>query len=133
MPSATVADSQPFVRAVFLDWEKLRVVYNAVLVVLVLACLLTAPRDWDPDYPAAWRGAEPGRLNWPLALLQCSVWGVVSNLCFFLGPAVEAYAAWLGWRSPLLRYGLFLLGTLFTAVMAAAVVAHQLGVGVGFD
>lgn len=123
----------PTVRSVFLAWEKLRVVYNALLIPLVVVLLFTASRDWDPDCPPAWAGNEAGQLNWPLALVQCVVWGLMSNVCFFLGPTTEAYASWLGWRSAVLRYVLFSLGTLFTAIAAVEVVMFQLGMGPGFQ
>lgn len=83
----------------FLAWEKLRLVYLAVLVPFTL--LLTGE-----------------------ALFQVEVFwlviggGVFANLCYFAGPLVETYVRWLGYQQRWPRWCLFITGTLFTMALA---------------
>jgi hypothetical protein len=51
---------------------------------------------------------------------------VVANLCYFAGPIVETYIVWLGFRAAWVRIVLFVLGTLFSCILAFATVAGQL-------
>lgn len=93
-------------RSIFLSWERLRLVYNGLLVVFVLAWVASLYGTRPFQHPAFW--------------FFCIEGAVVSNLCFLLGPAAESYAAWLLGRPPRwLRLTMFVAGTLFTAFAAA--------------
>ena len=103
-PSKEVADKDlgTIARETFLAWEKLRIPFNGILISLTLAM-----------------GA--GHLHliefWGTAIAG----GLFVNACYFAGPIVETYVTWLGYRGRRLRYGLFVLGTLFTSAVAAVV------------
>ncbi len=90
-------------RTTFLAWEKLRILYNVVLVFLTLVAA--------------------AKSVWTLSLLTMAVAGAVfANLCYFAGPIIETYVTWLGYRGKQLRVWLFISGTLFACGLAYAVV-----------
>jgi len=98
-------------RSTFLAWEKLRLVYVGLLaaVTLLLAALdpsrsFTSLRFWIPVVEGA----------------------VVANVCYFAGPIIETYVTWLGFRGRWLRYTLFVLGTLFSIMLAFGAIASLL-------
>ncbi len=93
-------------RRIFVAWERLRIVYNSVLALTVL-CVGTI-------YYLQYR---------PPALPLTGLLGIVvpfigANVCFFAGPIVETYLAWLGNRTETLRLIMMLLGTGLSMVIA---------------
>lgn len=100
--AAAVADFSD----VFFGWERLRVVYNGVLVSLTLLCgfsSLTVPKFWF----TAMFGA------------------ILSNVCFCVGPVIEGYATWLfGRPARWLRWVLFLAGLSLTAALAGTMILN---------
>ncbi len=99
------------VRATFLQWEKLRIVYNVVLV--ALTCIATF-------------GLKPELAMDPGFWLAAVAAGLAANVCFFIGPMAECYIRWLGYRSPVLTYGLFGAGMAFSSAvtLVAAMFVH---------
>jgi len=91
-------------RAVFLAWERLCVVYNAVLVVVVLI------------FGGSYLG--DGAFWWFLAY-----YAVIANLCYCLGPVIEGYFGLLGADRRLVRWSVFVLGTLFGSLLASLAVS----------
>jgi hypothetical protein len=86
-------------RAVFIKWEKLRVVYNVIL--LTVFWLFVAP--------------SVDRLSVDsMYLAYYLMGGLAANLCFFAGPLLESYLAWLGIRSPWLTAAIFIGGVLIS-------------------
>jgi len=87
-------------RAIFF-WERWRVAYNAVLAVAGFLAIATAsgplPEHFEAEVIAGAMGA---------------------NLCYCLGPIMEAYLVWFGLPQKYARWGLLLAGTLFSAVVA---------------
>ncbi len=81
-------------------WERLRIVYNAVLIPWVLAILLTS------------QTAPPG------IVLMIVPAGILANLFYLLGPAVESYMTWFGFWHGSLTLLVFIAGLGFTALMA---------------
>jgi hypothetical protein len=99
-------------KPIFLGWERIRLVYLFVNGLLCIALLMSS--EPTPDQQLEF---------W----LICLAGGFVANVCYFAGPVVESYAAWLGfgyhkWLRPIL----FILGTLFTLLAAASVLASLL-------
>ena len=80
-PPASASDPQPaavtVLREIVLAWEKLRLIYNALLAVPGLLVL------------AVWLGEY--RMPPVPALVSCGLVAGGANLCFFLGPAAELY------------------------------------------
>jgi hypothetical protein len=97
-------------------WEKLRILYNLILVFVV--SLLSI--------------ALIGKYSVDLQLMEMLVVGCfVANLCYLVGPAVDGYLTWLGVRHLAVTALLFVSGTLLAIVLAAAsFVMHALP---GFD
>ena len=90
-------------KRVFLAWEKLRVLY--ILILGLFTLLLGLPY-----------------LNKLEFWLPVIFGGVIANACFFLGPIIETYVTWLGFRGRWLRWVIFVLGTLFTMAGSAATI-----------
>ena len=89
---------------IFRRWEKLRPVYNALLVVaLILIHSLSL-------------GAK---LFEPLALGIWLTGGVLANRCFLAGPLAECYFNWLGLRSRAPTTALFIGGVLVSVPCVA--------------
>ena len=83
-------------------WEKLRVPYNGVLM-LVVVCL------------------APSRIGSKIGELVG--YAFIANLCFLLGPFIDGYLTWLGLRHPAVTVFVFLAGTLVAVVLAALCVS----------
>ncbi len=86
-------------KRVFLDWEKMRLAYIGILGVFTL--LMGWPHLGSLEF-------------WAISIFG----GIVANGCYFLGPIVETYVTWLGFRSLALRWVMFALGTMFTMLGA---------------
>jgi hypothetical protein len=86
-------------------WERLRLLYNAILIpfVVVVTLLLRTRHLGEAGY---WESVSIG--------------GIVSNVCFCLGPILEFYLVRLGANARTARGWLFALGTAFTALAALA-------------
>ncbi len=88
-------------KQVCLDWEKLRLIYIAVLGAETIAIgFLAHPLILTPEF---WGGALLG--------------AVFANVCFFIGPVIETYISWLGYPSRALRFVMFIAGTLFSCLL----------------
>jgi len=98
-------------KVIFLAWEKLRIIYNLILTAIVLGFIIYDPlmRVWG--------------LRYLLALVYLCL---VANVLFLAGPAVEAYAAWLGFKTTVLRLVLFALGTVLAGLLACCVMSGAL-------
>src|SRR5262245_13974135 len=98
--------------SVFLAWEKLRVVFNAALVFVVLLSAGSALLDGK-----FWHFLAEGAL--------------IANLCFCLGPVAEGYLIFFGVNRQAVRWIVFALGALLGCLLAfAAVFAWRMQ---GFD
>lgn len=102
MADNATASTPDTARAVFIAWERLRVVYNAILAVLVLAVVRA---DWgDPEFP------------WELARAA-----FLANLCFCAGPVAEGYlAVGLGANRQVARWLMFIPGLLLACGLTVA-------------
>ena len=91
-------------RKVFITWEKLRLLYVVIVGLwsLLLVSMLSPGGQWQ---------AVPTLL----------VGGLVANVLYFAGPAIDTYARWLG-LSPtvagIIRWAMFVGGTLLTMGLA---------------
>lgn len=91
-------------------WERLRLLYNAILIPIVVAVTLVFRTGLLGDF-AYWEAVIFG--------------GIASNVCFCIGPVLETYLVWIGANARTARGWLFALGTGFTALVAfAAILLH---------
>ena len=95
-------------RRTFLAWERLRVVYVAILAVITI--LLIAPG---------------GFLNGRVLLLTVEG-AVIANAAYFAGPTIETYIKWLGYDRTWPRWVMFGAGTLLSIVLVVGVLATEL-------
>jgi hypothetical protein len=86
---------QPALRSIVLRWERLRILYNLMLLGLVLV-------------PTGGTFQLPSLRELPVL----AIGAVLANLCFMAGPLTEAYLSWLGLRSRWVTAGLFAGGLL---------------------
>lgn len=95
-------------RDVFLVWEKLRVIYVAILGLLTLLLV-----------------GGVGVLSLPL--VQSIVFGaVVANALYFAGPIVDTYVRWLGYKRSWPRWAMFVGGTLLSIVLTIVLLSVHL-------
>jgi hypothetical protein len=101
-------DATPYTKHAWLAWERLRTVYNLVLLVQGLTCVYFL-RELDKIAQHPFYKLGPW---WDLAIF----FGGVANALYFLGPLTEAgvYRV-LGWRMGRARYCLFAAGLLLSA------------------
>ncbi len=92
---SAVIDLKPF----FQKWEKLRLWYNLVLLVVLL--ISHVPRMGHEFFA-------------PMSLLIWLVGAVIANICFLAGALAEGYLSWLGVRSRLMMPLLFAWGVLIS-------------------
>ena len=97
-------------RAVFLAWERLRVVYNAALAVVVLVF--------------AWPALSKSEFYLHLA---CGVVG--ANVCLCLGPVVEGYLVLSGAERRAVRWIVFVPGLLLACFLTYLSMTHWAPVG----
>lgn len=97
----------------FLRWEKLRVLYNAILGVETLVLLGTIR-------PSV-KGGTPALLEW-LAVLCFA-----ANVCYCVGPVLDGYAHLIGLRGRSVTGVLFGLGTSFSILLALAAIVSMSG------
>ena len=73
----------PVLRSILIRWERLRILYNLILIAIVVLPV----------------GGGPMELPELADLPILAVGAVLANLCYLAGPAAESYLAWLGLRS----------------------------------
>ncbi|MEM9703072.1 MAG: hypothetical protein AAF907_11585 [Planctomycetota bacterium] len=103
-PAAPAAFGMAEAKAIFLGWEKLRVLFNLILAGLCSPLALARGEDIYAT-PSFW--------------LNCFTGVILVNALFFAGPILESYLDWLGARHRAIRWGLFLLGLLPSMAFAA--------------
>jgi hypothetical protein len=86
-------------REVFVAWEKIRIVYNLILVFLVTFVFIE-------------RFSDRGFLRY---LVECAI---AANLCFCAGPVAEGYLNLLGVQRRLARLWLAILGFALSSALA---------------
>ena len=108
--SPDVSGSERFadVGRVVVSWEKLRFIYNGVL---VLFTLLVVAFTWQIQ------------MSRPLQVgARILAGAVIANVCFCAGPIVNGYLAWFGFYRRELTLVSFVCGTLFSMGLVIAVV-----------
>jgi hypothetical protein len=97
---------EPTAMEVFFAWEKLRLVYNAVLILIVLLVMRQAIIDCIED---------------------AIVGAICANLMFSSGPVIESYLSWCGVPRIVARGIIFSLGLFFASVVTtyAVLVAQR--------
>ncbi|MBN2023472.1 MAG: hypothetical protein JW809_11850 [Pirellulales bacterium] len=93
---------------VMVAWEKLRILYNAILAVVVA---LAGGLAW-----AKW-GQRP-RLG------TLVMGAIMANLWYCAGHVIDGYLSWFGLRSPVVTWLLFGFGTLLAMLLTAFVVSY---------
>lgn len=89
-------------------WEKFRLVFNAVLIALTLGLSVVI---------------VPHLLLSPLYWMQLCIGGLVTNLCFFTGPAIEGYGRYFQVWNLGMSVALFVIGLCFTCFLATVFVS----------
>ncbi len=90
-------------------WEKLRLIYNTVMGLFVLAVVVFSQ-------------AIAAR-NFAELFAQVIAGGIFANLCYCVGPIIDGYLTWFGFRHRLVTIVLFIGGTIVTMLLALVVIA----------
>jgi hypothetical protein len=114
----TEQEAKPFewanARGMFLRWEKLRPLYNAIVGLVGLAGIAPIVLSWVSP------GTFPGFRASPVAaVIGVLAYAVAANVCYFVGPALECYLRWLGMTVRPLTRTLFIIGTVFSVLLTA--------------
>ena len=105
---AASVDFAPIIRR----WERLRIGYNAILVAFVLLVTLVG---------------APGHTSVPEYWMAIAVGGVIANLCFLTGPAIEGYGTRFRVWNGIMTIVLFVAGLGFTMFLAIMFIATLTG------
>ena len=109
-PAAERESLGTIARRTFLAWEKLRLVYIAVLAVFALLFGLLDPSNMLAS------------MRFWMFVLEGAI---IANICYFAGPVIETYVFWLGFRGNWLRIVMFVVGTLFSCVLFVGAMVGQ--------
>lgn len=90
-------------KAICFAWEKLRLIYNGVLVVTSLTMIFGF---------GIYQFAHS-----IFYLISLPLLAFAANLCFFAGPAAECYLYFLGLRQTYIRWLFFVPGTIFAVLL----------------
>lgn len=88
-----------FIKPIFIKWEKLRIVYNLVLLITVVG------------FNTMSMGIS---VLTPFLLITWVFGAILANFCFLAGPIIESYVSWLGLRSNIVTAILFMGGLLIS-------------------
>jgi hypothetical protein len=99
LPLFNIRASEPTFMEVFFAWEKLRLLYNSMLIVAVLGTALKAGYSMLVGIFFV----EPA---------------IYANLCFCAGPVAEGYLTWLGLPRRPCRWIIFWVGFFITLTFA---------------
>ena len=88
---------------ILIRWERLRIVYNLILVPFVLLAALI------------FAGIGPFEIDLIVSTIAC---GLLANLCFMLGPTLEAYGTYFKVWHPLMTVLLFIAGLFVTMLLS---------------
>jgi hypothetical protein len=100
---AKKTESQRYDLRLFLDWEKLRLLYNAILGVETLLLLMVMP-------PARGKIIAVGAQ----LVMAC----LAANLCYCLGPVLNGYSELIGFRGRAVTIVIFSLGMIVAMFLA---------------
>jgi len=90
-------------------WERLRILYNAFLTVVVVTLAIFVFTNVVSD----------------LVFWCCVIVGaLIANLCFFTAPAIEGYGTYFGFWHPVFTIILFLVGLGLATLMAIGSVVN---------
>jgi hypothetical protein len=92
----------------FFRWEKLRLIYNAILGLETIAFfVIRSPSQSLPEV-----------IFWLVIL------AFLANLCFCLGMVLNGYTEWMGLESRVTSWVIFVLGTIFAVLVAFGVLVN---------
>ncbi len=86
-------------RPIFLAWEKLRLLYIAILTIFTLFLM------------------GPSGLYSPAIIFIVITGAIGANILYFAGPITETYIRWLGYHKSWPRWVLFISGTLLSILL----------------
>jgi hypothetical protein len=112
-PSAAIkpsnSESESSESRLFFRWEKLRLLYNAILGIETALLMVVFP----PPSPIGSIGV----------LLPLAGLCFAANVCFCLGPVLNGYARWMGFRHGIVTILIFAAGTTIAAMLKIGAVA----------
>ena len=104
-------------KAIFKEWERLRLVYNIILFAVFAVLVVDAYFSSELGAPQ-----EP----FSLILFHSAIYALIANILYLAGPAVDSYMCWLDIRSKYSKVILFVAGTAFSIILEIGVLALEL-------
>ena len=104
------------IKEIFIRREKLRVIYNATLLVVLIALLVLAFYFEAPGISGV------GIFDFTLRILA---YAFVANVLYFAGPIGESYLAWLNVNTGIWRVIIFASGLVLSTILEIGVVAAE--------
>ncbi len=99
------------VKEIFLKWERLRLFYNLILLIIFLVFMIGKIETFrNPALVIVWFFEAIG-----------------ANICFFAAPITESYAYWLGVKGRRVTIVLFVCGILVSIPLVIVSVLAQMG------
>lgn len=103
-------------RAIFKDWERLRIIYNLIL--LVVFILMSAEAYYFREIGAP-------QSSFYSTLFHAIVYAFIANTLYFAGPALDAYLSWLDIRFKYKRQIIFISGTLLSVAIEIVILSLE--------
>lgn len=91
------------IQGIFYSWEKMRILFNFVLLIESMYLISCIRGFWQEI------SADTFLVNAVFSVLG-------ANFCYMIGPLVESYFTWIGLHFRPLRYLIFLVGLAFSIV-----------------
>ncbi len=102
-----------WVRLIFRDWEKIRILYNVILFVVTIGISTLI------FYSGYSENHSNKNILLVVSLAGAAFFGsIIANICYFAGPITESYYQWMGFDFPFPRIFLFIVGTLVASLLA---------------
>lgn len=103
-------------KTVFVSWEKLRIVYNAVLLVILIIALTVT------HYFNEYGKLETGFVD---LIFRILIYAMIANMLYFAGPICESYLRWIGAKKTIWRGLLFSAGLIVSIVLEIGVLSLE--------
>lgn len=105
------------IKYIFKEWEKLRLVYNLVL--LIVFSVMSV----DAYYFSEW--GEP-QASFMEIVVHSLVYAFIANTLYLAGPALDSYLCWLEVTFKYKRYVIFAVGLLLSVVLEIGILGVEL-------
>ncbi len=98
------------IKSIFIAWEKLRIQYNLVLLIVFIAITALYFTGNPSDN-------QINKIAFPIFILKSSFLAFIANILYFSGPIFDSYLSWLELKFKYKRHLIFFVGLLFSITL----------------